>query len=64
MVWSFSARCPSGHHAAQDLFSQDALRKLLASNEPVRLYCAICNAPWTADEGQRQAIGWALENTN
>ena len=52
-----------GHHVAQDTFSQDILRKLLANDQPISLYCAICKESWTADEAQRHAIAWALENT-
>jgi len=64
MSWSFSMRCPQGHHVTQDRFSRDALRECLAAEQPIRFYCMHCEGSWAADEKQRRIIGWALDNAS
>jgi hypothetical protein len=63
-IWSFSVRCPQGHHVTQDAFSRDVLGHCLVSDDPIRFYCIHCDEFWEADQGQRGVIGWALENTS
>jgi hypothetical protein len=64
MPWSFSMRCPQGHHVTQDEFSRDALRECLVADQPIQFYCIHCEEFWEADEKQRRIIGWALDNTS
>lgn len=58
--WKFTLTCPQGHPVTEEGYDERNLRKLLRSEEPLRVYCASCDEHWDADPEQRSMLRWAL----
>ncbi len=61
--WVFTVTCANGHNAEQPAFDRSSIAGLLRRDEPIPLYCPVCDRFWNATPEDREKLAWILCNS-